>query len=515
MEQSRYIFNLGRAFADIATHHSNAPALRCADSTDVTYADLARLTNRMARWLTARDIGPGHVVALQNAKTVRGYATMLACLTVGATYTNLDANNPVQRLSRILSVCRPALVLCDATPAPNIAAAATEQSIALVTLPHEMDAILKLDDAPVASPVPGTTPAYIMFTSGSTGVPKGVAIAHASVLNFIAWSRSIFGIGPGDIVAGANPVYFDNSVFDFYSAVFTGACLAPIPPDRLGDARATVRCVDDAKCTVWFSVPSLLIYMMTMKSLRPDTFHTVRTIVFGGEGYPKRELTKLHNLFGSRARLVNVYGPTECTCICSAYDVTEVDLADPQGLPPLGYMAENFGALVLDGDAPVKTGETGELCLLGPQVALGYYNDPDRTATAFTPNPMSPAITERMYRTGDLVRQSPDGLYHFVARKDNQIKHMGYRIELDEIEAALNALPYVTQAAAIYKRIRDGFGHIVAHVATKEADIDEARINADLQHALPPYMLPNRVHISDDLPKNANGKIDRVRLKEL
>jgi D-alanine--poly(phosphoribitol) ligase subunit 1 len=514
MGPNSYFCNLGRAFAGIAAQYPQRPAIRSVAGAEVSYSELDALVNRLARWLAERGAGPGRVVALQNSKTSEGLASMLACLKVGAAYTNLDVQNPIERLSRILSVCLPIMVLCDDAPAPFVTEAAEKHSIPVLNLLDHSSEIASLDAAAGnLGAVTGTDAAYIMFTSGSTGTPKGVAISHGMVLNFIAWSRSVFGIEADDVVANANPIYFDNSVFDFYSALFTGACLAPITSAQLGDARAMVRQVDAARCTVWFSVPSLLIYLMTMKALRADTFATVRSIVFGGEGFPKSELSKLHALYGARTRLVNVYGPTECTCICSAYDISAHDLTG-EGLPPLGKIADNFSYLILDDDKPVAPGNAGELCLLGPQVGLGYYNDRERTDAAFVQNPLAPTLPQRMYRTGDLVREER-GLLHFVGRKDNQIKHMGYRIELEEIEAALSRIGSVIQAAVVYKRVRDGFGHIVAYVATGEAAIDEARLRTDLATLLPPYMIPNRFTILRELPKNANGKIDRVRLKEL
>jgi D-alanine--poly(phosphoribitol) ligase subunit 1 len=516
MSAKTYACNLGRAFAEMAARHPELPAIRLASARDVNYAELEVMANRLARWLLGRNAGRGSLIALQNGKTPEGYAAMLACLKIGGVYTNLDVENPPERLARILSVCRPTLVLCDESPAPSLAEAAAHLGVpifALHDLAVEIDT-LETTLPPELPTVTGADPAYVMFTSGSTGIPKGVAISHASVLNFIAWAGGVFDIGPGEVIANVNPIYFDNSVFDFYAALFSGACLAPIRSDELGDAATTVRRVEEARCTIWFSVPSLLIYLMTMKTLRTDSFRSVRSIVFGGEGYPKSELFKLFNLFGGRCALYNVYGPTECTCICSAYQISASDFIDTQGLPPLGKIADNFSYLVLDGEVTVAPGDVGELCLLGPQVGLGYYNDQERTRAAFVQNPLAQTLPQLMYRTGDLVREVT-GLLYFVGRKDNQIKHLGYRIELEEVESAINQLDYVIQSAVIYKRVRDSFGHIIAYVATGESTVGEARLRDDLKTLLPPYMLPNRFVISRELPKNSNGKVDRTRLMDL
>ena len=342
MAPAIYLCNLGRTFSETAAQNRDLAAIRIAPGQDIDYATLEARSNRLARWLVGRNVGPGAVVALQNGKTLDGYAAMLACLKVGAAYTNLDVQNPVERLGRILSVCRPVFILCDEAPAPSVTGAAALAFVPVTCMRDHRDELASSEASPPAlPPVTGSDAAYVMFTSGSTGTPKGVAISHGSVLNFIAWARSVFGIGPGDVVANANPIYFDNSVFDFYSALFTGACSAPITSAQLCKSRPTVRAVDEAGCTVWFSVPSLLIYLMTMKALGADTFRAVRTIVFGGEGYPKSELAKLFALYGERCRLYNVYGPTECTCICSAFGFRRTILCR-HGLPPLGRIADNF-----------------------------------------------------------------------------------------------------------------------------------------------------------------------------
>lgn len=508
-----YAYSLGLAFHAIANRYPDRLALRLIDGGKLTYRELDRLSNRMARGLLDRGLGRRDIVGIFNSKSPLGFAAMLAALKLGAAYVNLDDQNPSHRIDLMLRTCRPRLILTDGMLAPALADISNEAGAVPVTL-SDLAADTRFSAEPLAETarVVGSDPAYLMFTSGSTGVPKGVMIAHQSVLNFINWSKETFDIQPNDILTNVNPIYFDNSVFDFYSALFSGAALVPIPRDIVSQPARLISIVEEMECTLWFSVPSLLIYLMTLKQLSIRSWPSMRQLVFGGEGYPKGELKKLFDLFGQRARLVNVYGPTECTCICSAYRISKDDLLNPEGLPPLGKIANNFAYTILgDDDRPVALGEAGELCLLGPQIGLGYCNAPERTSASFVSNPQNTTFHERMYRSGDLVRQDNAGMLWFVGRKDNQIKHMGYRIELEEIEAALNTIPTVTQSAAVYQRVREQHGRIVAFVAgpvgTAGQDIRKA-----LRNRLPEYMIPDRILILADLPKNANGKIDRVEL---
>ncbi|MBY0407647.1 MAG: AMP-binding protein, partial [Rickettsiales bacterium] len=361
--------------------------------------------------------------------------------------------------------------------------------------------------------VPESTAAYIMFTSGSTGIPKGVAISHASMLNFCHWVREVFAIVPQDRVTHVNPLYFDNAVFDLVASLFNGSCLRPITGDVVRQAKRLVESVQD--CTVWFSVPSLLIYLSALKALTAQSLPHMRAIVFGGEGFAKTELQKLHRLYGARATLWNVYGPTECTCICSAYAITERDFEDMSALAPLGHLAHNVKGVVLRPDGSQATdGETGELVLFGSQIALGYVNDTERSAVAFAPCSLPGYANLPCYRTGDLVRQDGEtGYFHFVGRKDNQIKHMGYRIELEEIEAALHGCAEVVQSAVIYHKSAQAGGKIVAFVKAS-TPVDAAQLTNRLREILPAYMIPEALCMVEILPKNANGKVDRAALLE-
>ena len=512
-----YHYNIATTFCAIAARFADRPALKMTDGRTITYGELDAASNRAAHLLSDRGIGRRSVVAILNNKTLDDYAAILACLKLGAAYVNLDDSNPAERLARIFSTCRPNLVVGDA-PGDGAQAAARTVDAGLVdwSAPAVRAALDKGDTAPPPDMerITGADPAYIMYTSGSTGTPKGAAITHANVLNFARWTAARFDIRPDDVLTNVNPMYFDNSVFDLYGSLLNGAAMAPIPRAITADARACIGAVEAAGCTVWFSVPSLLIYLMTMKALASERLPTMRTFIFGGEGFPKPELRKLHGLYGHRARLINVYGPTECTCICSARDVTQADLDAPDNLVSLGRIAENFDALVLDDETiPVGPGGVGELCLMGPQVGLGYYNDPERTALAFRANPCNQAWSERTYHTGDLVRLGDDGqTLSFVGRKDNQIKQMGYRIELEEIEAALHQVSGVIQAAVVHKANRFGHKHIVAYVSggPEEADLRRA-----LKVVLPDYMIPQRITQLSALPRNANGKIDRRALTDL
>jgi D-alanine--poly(phosphoribitol) ligase subunit 1 len=511
-----YLTSLGTAFRAIAGHRGEAVALRLPGGESCSYSRLLELSESIAGRLKAAHIRRGDVVGIFHSKQAEAYAAMLACLGIGAAYVNLDEDNPPERLGRILAGCNPALVLAAGAVASSALAACSEHGVEVQPLSPLW--ILGVDEGfrhTFDTEVIGTDIAYLMFTSGSTGVPKAVAISHSQVLNFVAWARTEFAITGQDVLTNVNPMYFDNSVFDFYAALFNGASLAPIPRSSVLDPRLVVEQVREAGCTIWFSVPSMLIYLMTTRSLDSGSWPDVRAIVFGGEGYPKPELRKLFGMFGGQARLVNVYGPTECTCICSAYDVGAKDFIDLAGYPPIGRLAPNFRGLLLDGDSEVAAGEAGELCLLGPNVGLGYYGDPERTAQVFVPNPRCATHRESMYRTGDLMRLHPqDGLLHFVGRKDNQVKHMGYRIELEEIEAALATLPGVIQCAVVYKRVRSQFGNLFAYASGSSGDLDADTLLEQLRSRLPSYMIPNKLEIRSALPKNPNGKVDRKRLTD-
>ncbi|MEI7612355.1 MAG: AMP-binding protein [Betaproteobacteria bacterium] len=507
-----YYYNLSLYFTAVSSQYSDRPAL-CYSDRVLSYKEVSGLTERLAFLLLSKGCRQGDVIAIGNNKRPISYALMLAALRLGIAYVNIDVASPVARNSHILRLSGTSLLFFD-DPSYQIEMEelANSQACQLLMLAEDQLPQITIanrqEQERISKLVDGSCIAYIMFTSGSTGVPKGVAVTHQNVLHFIAWGQACFGINSQDNFANLSPMYFDNSVFDFYVGLFSGGAISPVFRELLTSPYDLTCHVRNMGCTIWFSVPSLLIYLMTMKALTAKGLPSLRTIIFGGEGYPKVELKKLYDIFSPQAKLVNVYGPTECTCICSAYPLNDTDFSELEGLPSLGRLNPNFDYRIVDEQD--CDASSGELCLIGPNVAAGYFNDLERTAGAFYSCTDTKRYMKRMYRTGDLVREIDNKLY-FVGRKDNQIKHMGYRIELEEVEHALISLRYVDQAAVLYQRGGAAYGKLIGFVASQE-NLDEKTVLTLLKELLPSYMLPSKVFIHRELPKNPNGKIDRQKL---
>jgi D-alanine--poly(phosphoribitol) ligase subunit 1 len=516
MEARNYLYNLGLSFQSIAEQHADKTALQFPGADSYTFRALDEKSNQLARFLLSTGLKKGDVIAIFNEKSYLGYSLIIAALKIGVIYTNLDNTSPWPRLHKILGTCNPSLVFFDTTGNSPLAEfrqdypAVKHFIMADETFGQQLGAF-ENTSLPETLQVHGADPSYIMFTSGSTGFPKGAVMSHNNVLNFIQWGRETFNVTAEDVFTNANPIYFDNSVFDLYTSLFNGATLVPLSHNLVRNARELVQAINSSNCTIWFSVPSLLVYLLTTKALTKNDFKSVKRISFGGEGFPKNKLKQLYEMFSDRMTLFNVYGPTECTCICSSYIIGEQDFVNMNELAPLGFIAPNFGYEILPLDE--ATPNFGELALIGPCVGLGYYNDKERTAKSFVQN-LKANFTQLMYKTGDVVEKAGNGYLHFKGRVDNQIKYMGYRIELEEIEAAFSTLHYINEAGVIYEKVSEELGHIKAFVSVAEARESKLILN-DIKNLLPPYMIPKHLVILDQLPKNANGKIDRKQLAQL
>jgi D-alanine--poly(phosphoribitol) ligase subunit 1 len=494
-------YNLNKKFNDVVKKFSNYTALKY-ENAEYSYSELNSKANQYVRYLKYLGFKRGDVLSIINTKEFDSYVIMISCLKLGVAYVNIDSLNPIIRIKQILNRCQSKGVFesGENEKFKNLSEELHLNHIKGSEANHYDDKAIFEEE------FDGNTIAYIMFTSGSTGEPKGVAVTHQNLLHFSYWIKEKYSITHLDNFANLSPMYFDNSVFDFYGALFNGATLTPIQKKNLDNPKFLVNYVDKMKCTIWFSVPSLLIFLINMKVLNKNILSNIKVFTFGGEGFPKSILKKLFDTYSDNADIINVYGPTEGTCICSTHNITENDFEDMSKLPSLGQMNPNFSYFIdLD-----NSSKQGELVIIGPNIAAGYYNDMERSEKVFGVMQEGKYYLNRYYKTGDLVSEKK-GLLYFHGRKDNQIKHMGYRIEIEEIENAINSLGFINESAVIYKRINDSYGKIISFLVS-EIEIDEKQIKEKLSSLIPHYMTPSKILFLDSIPKNANGKIDRKAL---
>jgi amino acid adenylation domain-containing protein len=441
----------------------------------------------------------------------------------------LDPASPAPRLARMLAAADPRIVIAG-NPLPGglkellqgsgappewrlgwISGASPEAGT--LTPAFRRDDVASAPTRPVRGP--GTEPvAHLLFTSGSTGVPKGVMVTHESVRAFVDWAVPYFDMRPGDRHSGHPPLYFDLSTFDIFGAIASGASLHPVPSDAsLLPARLLAFMRDEA-LTQWFSVPSVFNFVAQHDALRDVELPHLRRVLWCGEVLPTPTLRYWMRCLPGRT-WTNLYGPTEATIASSYYTVPE-DPGDDRAAIPIGRACPGEALLVLDEHlGAVAPGEVGDLYLAGVGLSPGYWRDEDKTKAAFLVPERGPAAGLRIYRTGDLARVDEAGLVHFIGRADTQIKSRGYRIELGEIESALSSLVELKASAVVAVPVAgfEGWSICCAFVPADDT-VDPAALRSTLARLLPSYMLPGRWLAVDELPRNANGKVDRPALRE-
>jgi amino acid adenylation domain-containing protein len=355
--------------------------------------------------------------------------------------------------------------------------------------------------------------AYILYTSGSTGSPKGVIVSHLNVINYIEWSVDFFNIGNEDRILNTAPFYFDMSTFDVFTTLKSGATLC-IAPDRcLVFPQKLMDLIEKEGITLWKGVSSLLMYMATTGCLKKDRISSLRKVLFGGEVLPTKHLMNWMKSYPAK-QYYNVYGPTEATGISACYPVEKIPDTSDETIP-IGTACANTELFVLTEDGCLAgVGETGELCIRGSGLSPGYWNDEEKTARAFIRNPLNrTALHDRVYRTGDLARRREDGLIEYLGRKDFQIKYLGYRIEIFEIEQALLSLDNIHHAAVVLCNSHRGeMAEMVAFVESPEEIVSEA-VMRGLNRLLPNYMIPGRIIQLTKMPVTDRGKTDRNLLQ--
>lgn len=428
----------------------------------------------------------------------------------GNFYSPLTPDMPIARINKILGVLQPALCI---TKESLVAEVGKEGKVSFEgsALCFE-NIVYESTDERMAEYLSGrvldTDILFVLFTSGSTGIPKGVANTHRAIMSHIGWFTERFQITEEDSFGNQSPLYFDNSNLDIYSAVKTGAAVYIIPPEYFYQPVKLLSYLAEKKISTIFWVPSAMIMVSRLRAFRNvDISSTLKRAIFCGEVMPNKQLN-LWRKYLPDVVYANFYGPTEISIACTHY-IVDREFSDEEPLP-IGNPIPNYEILVLNekNELITESGESGELCVRGTPVAAGYYNNQERTAAAFVQNPLQTAYEEKIYRTGDIVRYNERHELMYLSRKDFQIKHLGHRIELGEIETAAASLEGISLCCCLYD---EKHGHIILFV---EGEYTKDWINDRLKNLIPEYMLPGKVICEERLPLNPNGKIDRMKLRE-
>lgn len=473
---------------------------------DVTFSELMQNAQRIAGSLAK--IGCRKPVAVLIDRNVRCIESMFAAVYAGNFYVVIDVHSPEARIRSILETLHPAAVITDRELLPlaqQLAGAAHAELIVLYE-----DAVLREIDrehlARIREHMIDTDPLYVLFTSGSSGTPKGTILSHRSVISYTSWVSGQFGFDTATVFGSQTPLYFSMSVTDLFSTIKCGSTYHMIPKSYFTFPMKLIEFLNHRQVNTIYWVPSALAIVSNWDVFAFARPEHLKTILFAGEVMPVKHLNYWRRHLPG-CLYANLFGPTETTDICSFY-IVDRDFADSDSLP-IGRACDNCDTFLLteEGTRATREGEEGEIVVRGSFLADGYYNEPEKTAAAFTQNPLNTAWPERIYRTGDLAKLNKKGEFIYISRKDFQIKRMGYRIELGEIEAAAGSFAKIKSAAALYDAEA---GRILVLYEGSIKDTDEVlQKTAD---KVPPYMRPDEVIRIKQMPYNANGKIDRQRL---
>ena len=519
--KDNYIHNILELLERSAERFPDRPAFGDPEK-DISFRELVRKA-RAAGELLAADVPSESPVAFYLEKSVDAVIAMFGAVYAGGFYSFIDVRQPAARAQKVLDVLEPAVLITDEENAEK----AEELSfggrrILLKDLLEQAGRTLsgQKEPLPPLSPVlarirstmTDTAPLYVNFTSGSTGTPKGVAVCHRSVIEFIAHFAPLFQVTEEDIFGNQAPFDFDVSVKDIYSGLYTGAKVQIIPREYFSNPTQLMDYLCEKKTTVLIWAVSAMCFVSIMNALDYRIPETVRAVGFSGEVMPIKQLN-VWKQYLPGAMYVNLYGPTEITCNCTYYVLNPEKEYGLEEVIPAGTAFENEKVFLLDEENqevdPSDLSGEGEICVGGTCVALGYYRDPERTAAAFVQNPLNDRYPERIYRTGDIGRYDADGNLVYVSRKDFQIKHLGHRIELGEVEADTMARDGVSRACCIYDAKKKRL------ILFYTGERDKKDLEKELKEILPPFMVPNKTIRLEEMPLNKNGKIDRHALEAI
>jgi len=443
-------------------------------------------------------------------KSISSIISFMAIVYSGNFYVPIDTKSPVVRTKNILQILESDIVVTsEAGKAVFDKNSIAIRSVIVDTVSRHPE-ISRRFFTPIISKKINIDPLYVMFTSGTTGIPKGVVISHQSVIDYTEWFEGLFSFSEKTTFGNQAPFYFDNSILEIYSTLKNGCTTWLIPEEKFIFPKQLISYLLEKQINTLFWVPSALSVVANsgiFESIQKTELPVLERILFCGEVMHNKQLNKWRAIFPT-AQFANLYGPTEITDVCSCYIVDRE--FDDSELLPIGFACDNTEIIVLnEQNQLVMEGEIGELHVRGECLSLGYYKDYERTKTAFIQNPLNPCYRDLVYRTGDLVKYNARGEIIFLGRKDSQIKHMGYRIELGEIEAAALSLDSIHNCCALYDEDKS---KILLFCQTTQ--LSEKEIFQAIKELIPSYMMPQYISNEEKLPLNANGKIDRKRVKK-
>ena len=474
-----------------------------------TFGQLHNAIHELAGLLIQRGVPPNAVIAVLLRKSFRAVVADIAITSVGCAYMNLDVKSPSARLAQILHEIRPTLVITD------------KLELHLVSQLSDLGIpMLNLDEAPTCErsedgnlgktrlmSLIDTDPYCVINTSGSTGIPKGVVLNHRSFIDFMNWSADALDVNGTEVVGSLSPIVFDIFSFELCMLVFRGSTLCLID-ERLSPYPIKIlEVLERHFISFIFWVPTIMVNIANLGLLDKFALNDLKMVWFAGEVFPTIHFNKWFDKLPG-VRFVNLYGPIEITLDCTFHEIKK-RIPDDQPIP-MGIACRNTALLVLDNyGKETPDGKIGELYVRGTSLAMGYYNNKEGTANAFVQNPLNNSYPEIIYKTGDLVMRQ-NGVYHFKGRVDTMIKHLGYRIELADIEhAILSSISSVRNVCVCYSH---GKKEIVAYCELQD-DLGIQFFRTVLSKRLPAFMIPSRFERVEQMPMNPNGKIDRLYFK--
>ncbi len=486
-----------------ATNHGDKIAFQ-EPMREITYRDFYSSCQRGATYLLDKNLFQKNVLIFID-KSINCLEAMFSCACAGAIYTVVDVTSPSNRIELIMDTLKPECIITDEKNLKKC----NNMGIPI----YEIEKMQSYDSdvekvAAINEQLVGTDPLYILFTSGSTGIPKGSVISHSSTISYAKDIAKIFSIDETTIFGSQTPLYFSMSILDVYTSILKGSTYNIIPKMYFSFPVKLVEHMNTYRINTIYWVPSALAIVANLGTFEAAKPEYLRTVLFAGETMPTKVLNVWRKYLPD-ITYANLFGPTEITDT-GTYYIVDREFADTDPLP-IGIPFPNADVLVIDEDMKeVSKGEQGELLFRGPFVGLGYYNNPSKTRESFIQNPLNDSYPETVYRTGDLVKYNEKGELMYLGRKDFQIKHMGYRIELGEIESNIFAIAGVLSCACIYDAEKSA---IVLFYQSNTISCEE--MQSECKKRLLPYMVPNKIHQLVTMPMNQNGKIDRVKLKEM